>query len=95
MLLRYPAILVMRCLPLRYCSTRFASRVSSWRLPLWGNVADLATEGGEGSELFVLLHALMLMLLRILGLEELEVTGGPGGLRKRVRLSKTTRAHLV
>ena len=54
----YPSILVMRCLPLRYCSKQVASRVSSWRLPLWCNVADLATEGGEGSELFVLLHAL-------------------------------------
>ena len=32
---------------MRYCATRFACRVPSWRLPLVGNVVDLVTEGGE------------------------------------------------
>ena len=36
-------ILELRVLPLRYCTTRFASRA----LPSGGQVADLVTEGGE------------------------------------------------
>ena len=34
-------------LPLRYCATRFAFRVPTWRLPIWSHVAGLVTEGGE------------------------------------------------
>ena len=34
-------------LPLKYCAVRFASRVSAWRLPTDGSVANLVTEGGE------------------------------------------------
>ena len=34
-------------LPLRYCTTRFASRITSWRLPVPGYAASLVTAGIE------------------------------------------------
>ena len=50
-LFRYPVnsgnALQESVLPLRYCATRFASRVPTWPLPRWGHVADPVTEGGE------------------------------------------------
>ena len=42
-------------LPLRYCTTRFASRITTWRLPVPGHVACLVTanlgvSGASGNE---------------------------------------------
>ena len=35
-------------LPLRYCATRFACKVPTWRLPVGGGVAGLLAENGDG-----------------------------------------------
>ena len=35
--------------PLRYCTTRFASRIPAWRLPVSGHVACLVTADHEAS----------------------------------------------
>ena len=59
---------------LRYCATKFAGKVPSWRLPLKGNVADLVTEGVRKSVLFILLHVriLVLVLIFVMGGRALE-----------------------
>ena len=36
-------------LPLRYCTTRFACRIPTWRLQVPGHAASLVTAGIEGS----------------------------------------------
>ena len=42
--------LLLRCwsmsFPLRHCAARFASNVTTWRLPARGSIADLLAEGG-------------------------------------------------
>ena len=41
------AALLAGTLPLRYCTTRFASRIPTWRLPVPGHAASLVTAGIE------------------------------------------------
>ena len=54
LLFQYPPkssrALLAGTLPLRYCSTRFASRVPTWRLPVLGHVAGLVHAGGGGAD---------------------------------------------
>ena len=47
----YPSgcALLAGTLPLRYCTTRFASRIPTWRLPVPGHVACLVTADLEVS----------------------------------------------
>ena len=48
LLFQYPprssGALLAGTLPLRYCFTRFACRVPTWRLPVSGHVVDLVTD---------------------------------------------------
>ena len=72
-------------LPLRYCSTRFASRVPTWSLPMPGHVAALVHAGvgsaadGEAP----------------MGDEGVHWVGSSGPGRKRIRLNRKNPAHLV
>ena len=84
-------------LPLRYRATSFALRVLTWRLLLWGNAAGLITEEGE--------EVGLVHVAPYPGIDaDVDIAsgragdnraGGPGGFWKRVRLSRTTPAHLV
>ena len=67
-------------LPLRYCSTRFASGAPKWRLPVPGQVASLVTaNSGVVQEI----------VAEGVGREVHWVIGsGPG--RKRIRLNRKT-----
>ena len=50
-LIGYPSgsagALLAGTLPLRYCTTRLAGRIRSWRLPVPGHAASLVTAGIE------------------------------------------------
>ena len=82
LLFQYPPkssrALLAGTLPLRYCSTRFASRVPTWRLPVPGHAADLVhagvgAEGDNGAEV---------------GYEGVHWVCGSGHGRKRIRLNR-------
>ena len=72
-------------LPLRYCTTRFAGRIPTWRLPVPGHAASLVTAGIE--------------VPSALGIEvscqRVHFVGGSGPARKRIRLNRKTPARLV
>ena len=74
---------------LRCCVTRFASRVSSWRLPLRGNVADLVTEGVRAC---AHVHGGAGIVARN---SNNQGAGHSGGHGRRVRLRRKNPAHLV
>ena len=86
---RYPprssGALLAGTLPLRYCSTRFARRTLTWRLPVSGHVAGLVTadprvaegSGAEGAS------------------QEVHWVSGSGLGRKRIRLNRKKPAQLV
>ena len=88
-LFRYPSgsgrALLAGTLPLRYCTTRFACMMPTWRLPALGAVRSLVTAYSEVAHRVVA--------------DEVDrgvcwVSGsGPG--RKRIRLIRKTPAHLV
>ena len=67
-------------LPLRYCTTRFASRIPTWRLPVPGHAASLVTAGIE--------------VPSALGIEvscrRVHCVGGSGLVRQRIRLNRKT-----
>ena len=71
MFFRYPAdsggALLSGVPPFRCCATRFARKCPTWRLLLWGEERK--------SVLCILLLVLVLMLTRMLCLEELKATG--------------------
>ena len=72
-------------LPLRYCTTRFASRIPTWRLPVLGHAASLVTSGIEvpgapGIEV---------------SCQGVHCVGGSGPGRKRIRLNRKNPAHFV
>ena len=65
-------------LPLRYCTTRFASRIPTWRLPVPGHAACLVTAsievpGASGIEV---------------SRRGVHCVGGSGPARKRIRLNR-------
>ena len=90
---RYPprsaATLLEGTLPLRYCASRFASRVPTWRLPANGHVADLVTEGG-GEEVGILRveHGALAVVPGFEGGDGGDWIGGPGGGVGRVRVNR-------
>ena len=67
-------------LPLRYCTARFASRISTWQLPVAGHAASLVTASIE--------------VPCALGIEvscrRVHCVGGSGLVRKRIRLNRKT-----
>ena len=67
-------------LPLRYCTTRFASRIPTWRLPVPGHAAALVTADDEvpGS-----------LGIEVSGRRVLCVSGS-GMVKKRIRLNRKT-----
>ena len=72
-------------LPLRYCSTRFASRIPTWRLPVPGHAAALVTTDGEVPGTF----GIEVFSRRVLRFS------GSGMVKKRIRLNRKPPAHLV
>ena len=88
-LFRYPSgsghALLAGTLPLRYCTTRFACMMPTWRLPALGAVRSLVAAYSE-DEHRVVADEVDLGVSWVSGL-------GPG--RKRIRLIRKTPAHLV
>ena len=80
---------------LRYCATRFASAVPTWRLPPAAYAASLVTEGGEEVGLVGVEPAAVAVLPAMDGSGGVLWMTGPGGDVKRVRLTRKTPAHLV
>ena len=88
-LFRYPSgsghALLAGTLPLRYCTTRFACMMPTWRLPALGAVHSLVAASSEVADRVVA--------------DEVDrgvcwvSASGPG--RKRIRLIRKTPAHLV
>ena len=83
LLFHYPpgssGALLAGSLPLRYCSSKFASRTPFWVLPVPGHVAGLVTVQGQAAV--------------VGGAEVAGRVSGFGG--KRFRLNRKTPAHLV
>ena len=71
-------------LPSRYCTTRFASRIPTWRLPVPGHAATPVTTGGEVPGTLGI-EASSRRVLRF---------SGSGMVKKRIRLNRKTPAHL-
>ena len=88
-LFRYPPgsgrALLAGTLPLRYCAARFACKTPTWRLPVPGCVVDLVTASvGAVQEVVADGGCREVFWAR---------SSGPG--RKRIRLNRTTPAHLA
>ena len=83
LLFHYPSgssgALLAGTLPLRYCSSKFASRAPFWALPVPGHVSGLITVQGQAAV--------------VGGAEVAKRVSGLGG--KRFRLNRKTPAHLV
>ena len=82
-LFKFSYALLAGTLPLQYCSTGFACRVPTWRLPLPGHPADLVhadvgAEGDDGAEV---------------GDEGVHWVSGSAPGRKRIRLNKKQNQH--
>ena len=84
-LFQYPprssGALLAGTLPLRYCSTRFGSRIPFWALPVPGHVAGLVTAEVQAVQVWAG------RCVYFVGIS------GPG--RNRIRLNRKTTAHPV
>ena len=89
LLFQYPPrssrALLAGTIPLRYCSAKFARRVPFWTLPVLGHVAGLITADVQVAQVDEV----------EVGSREIHWVSGSGSARKRIRLNRKNKAHLV
>ena len=89
------AALLSGVLPLRYCSARVACKLPTWRLPDWGHVCQLVSDGVFGALVLDNDGTDRDLLPRSVGRAGGYFDGRVLGGFKRIRLNRKTPAHLA